>query len=356
MKNSKTIAISAVVIVAVAALIFFASDRDRGTGNEITVASWGGSYQDAQSKALFMPVAEALGIIIHEETWKGIGQLRTKVEANAVNWDIISTGSGGGARACAEGILQPLDYDLIDVSEFIPGTVLPCCVGSDIFATVYAWNTDTYGDNGPQNWADFWNVTRFPGTRALRNKMHGMLEPALMADGVPPSQVYSVLDSEAGIRRALDKIRELKPNVAVWWGSGAQHAQLMKDGEVDMSTGWNGRFDNAKKDGARVAYGYNQSLLDHDCFGIPKGAPNPDLAMRVIAEMSKAEYQVNLPKYITYGPTNSRAHQLGEIDPAVERKLPSHPENVRLMLPISQEWYAKWEKTASEMYQDMITE
>jgi hypothetical protein len=26
------------------------------------------------------------------------------------------------------------------------------------------------------------------------------------------------------------------------------HAQLMKDGEVDMTTGWNGRFDVAKKD------------------------------------------------------------------------------------------------------------
>ena len=24
--------------------------------------------------------------------------------------------------------------------------------------------------------------------------------------------------------------------------SGAMHAQLMKDGEVDMTTGWNGRF------------------------------------------------------------------------------------------------------------------
>jgi spermidine/putrescine-binding protein len=38
----------------------------------------------------------------------------------------------------------------------------------------------------------------------------------------------------------------LKPHIAVFWKSGAQHAQLMKDGEVDMTTGWNGRFDNAK--------------------------------------------------------------------------------------------------------------
>ena len=50
-------------------------------GGEVTVASWGGSYQDAQSKALFQPVAEAMGITVKEETYKGIGQVRTKVAA-----------------------------------------------------------------------------------------------------------------------------------------------------------------------------------------------------------------------------------------------------------------------------------
>ena len=177
-----------------------------------------------------------------------------------------------------------------------------------------------------------------------------------MADGVPPGEVYQVLNSEAGIQRALDKIRELKPHIAVWWSSGAQHAQLMKDGEVDMTTGWNGRFDVAKKDGAKVAYTLNQALQDYDCFGIPKGAPNPQLAMQAIAAMSRADIQVNLPKYITYGPTNSGVYALGQIDDATARQLPSHPDNVGGMLPINQEWYAKWEKVGSEMYQDMVTE
>jgi GNAT superfamily N-acetyltransferase len=31
----------------------------------------------------------------------------------------------------------------------------------------------------------------------------------------------------------------------------------MKDGEVDFTTGWNGRFYNAKKDGAKVGYTFN---------------------------------------------------------------------------------------------------
>ena len=36
---------------------------------EITVASWGGAFQAAQSKAIFQPVAKAMGITINEESY-----------------------------------------------------------------------------------------------------------------------------------------------------------------------------------------------------------------------------------------------------------------------------------------------
>ena len=39
---------------------------------QLTVVSFGGSYQDAQSKSLFVPAAKALGITIKEETYTGI--------------------------------------------------------------------------------------------------------------------------------------------------------------------------------------------------------------------------------------------------------------------------------------------
>jgi putative spermidine/putrescine transport system substrate-binding protein len=165
-----------------------------------------------------------------------------------------------------------------------------------------------------------------------------------------------VLGSEEGIERAIDKVRELKPHISVFWTSGAQHAQLMKDGEVDMTTGWNGRFDNAKKDGANVMYSFNQALLDYDCFAVPKGAPNRDTAMEFLNEISKPEYQDDLPKYITYGPTNKAAYDTGEITADVAAGLPSSPDNAALQLPVSLDWYAKWETIAAEMYQEMLTE
>jgi len=323
---------------------------------KVTIASWGGSYQDAQSKALFQPASEKTGIAVKEESYGGMSDVRLQVSSGQVTLDIVASGSGSAARAGAEGLLGELDYSVIDVSDFYPTLYNKHCVGGDVFSTVYAWNSEKYSEEAPQSWADFWDVEKFPGSRAYRGSVAGALEPALMADGVAPEDVYEVLSSEAGIERALDKIRELRPNIAVFWSSGAQHAQLMKDGEVDMTTGWNGRFDNAAKDGAKVTYSFNQALLDFDCFAIPKGAPNKDTAMAFLAEISKPEYQDDLPKYITYGPTNKAAYATGEIDAATAAMLPSSPDNAAVQLPVSLEWYAKWETIAAEMYQEMITE
>jgi putative spermidine/putrescine transport system substrate-binding protein len=323
---------------------------------ELTVVSFGGSFQEGQSKALFGPAAKALGIKIKEETYTSIADLRLKVKAGAVTWDVVTSGSGSAARAGAEGILEKLDYKIIDVSNFLPGMAQEYCVGGDVFSTVLAWNTKTYGDKGPQSWADFWDVKKFPGKRAYRKAVAGALEPALMADGVPPDKVYEVLSSPGGIERAIKKIKELKPHIAVWWASGAQHAQLMKDGEVDMTTGWNGRFDVAAKDGAKVSYTFNQGLLDNDCYAIPKGAPNKDLAMKFLAEITKPQYQAEFTKYITYGPTNTKAYEIGAIEESYAKKLPSHPDNAKKQVAIDLDWYIKNEAAASAAYQNMLTE
>jgi len=322
----------------------------------VTIASWGGSYQEAQSNALFVPAAEATGIEVKQETYGGMSDVRLQVSSGQVSFDIIVTGTGSAARGAEEGLLEKLDYSIIDVSNFMPGSYSDHCVAGDAFSVVFAYNTETYGDNGPKTWADFFDTEAFPGSRSYRAKVAGALEPALLADGVAKEDVYTVLDSEEGIARAIDKIRTLKPNIDVFWSSGAQHAQLMKDGEVDMSTGWNGRFDNAQKDGGKLNFTFDGGLLDFDCFAIPKGAPNMAVAMEFLAEISKPEYQDDLPTYIMYGPPNLLAYETGTITPEVAAMLPSSPENAAKQLAIQTAWYGKWETIAEEMYQEMLTE
>ena len=223
MKNYKGIAMTA-VIAGMLSLSSVAVAKD------LRVVSWGGAYQKAQSIGIFQPAGKAMGITINEDTYGGISDVKLMVKSGADKFDIFSSGAGSCASGGAEGVIEKLDYSVIDVSNHLPGMFSDYCAGADIFSVVAAWNTDTYGENGPRSWADFYDTEKFPGTRAMRSKVDGQLETALLADGVAIADVYTVLDSEEGINRALDKIRSIKDHIDVWWTSGAMHAQLMKDG------------------------------------------------------------------------------------------------------------------------------
>ena len=43
----------------------------------VTIASWGGSYQEAQSKALFEPAEANTGISVKQETYGGMSACRS---------------------------------------------------------------------------------------------------------------------------------------------------------------------------------------------------------------------------------------------------------------------------------------
>ncbi|SDX04753.1 putative spermidine/putrescine transport system substrate-binding protein [Ruegeria halocynthiae] len=59
---------------------------------ELTVASWGGSLQEAERKAWFEPAAEELGFTIREDTVNGIADVRTQVQSGNVTWALLSWG------------------------------------------------------------------------------------------------------------------------------------------------------------------------------------------------------------------------------------------------------------------------
>ena len=198
----KTIMKSAIGGLAAAGLMFSAAVSY--ADDTLRIVSWGGAYQKGQSLGIFQPAAKAMGITVKEDTYGGISDVKLMVKSGADKFDIFSSGAGSCASGAAEGVLEKLDYSVIDVSNHLPGMYSDYCAGADIFSVVAAYNTETYGEgNGPKTWADFYDVEKFPGTRAMRNKVDGQLETALLADGVPKEQVYEVLDSEEGIELSL---------------------------------------------------------------------------------------------------------------------------------------------------------
>jgi len=199
-----------------------------------------------------------------------------------------------------------------------------------------AWNTETYKDNPPQSWVDMWDFENFPGGRAMYRKPYYNLETALMGAGVDPKKLYP-LDVEL----AFEQLEKIRPHIVTWWPSGAASAQLIRDGEVDILNAWNGRAQSAIADGAKAEMTFNQQLLDFDCMVIPKGAPNKDLAMKVLAKFLTPEYQARLPLYINYGPSNAKAFELNTITQEMVDDLPSSPKYAAQSAIFDPVWWAE---------------
>ena len=318
---------------------------------DITMVSWGGVYQEAERKALYEPAAEKLGIVIKEDTLSGIADVRSQVLSGAVAWDIIELGSSSCAQGANEGLFEELDFDVIDTTGYAPGTYDDHWIGVMYYSTVLAWNTDKYGENGPQSWADFWDVEKFPGSRSLYNSPGSMLEIALIADGVPTEELYPI-----DVDRAFAKLEEIKPHIDVWWTSGAQSAQLIKDGEVDMLALWVSRVVGVVKDGAHADYTFNEGMLDFGCLAVPKGTKNKALAMKVLAEFVSPDLQANLPLHIDYGPVNMLAFDTGKIPPETLATLNSSPANAKLQWVYNVNYWAENMPTIRERWDGFVQE
>jgi len=325
MSYSKSVSTIAVSTLAVLGLLSIATGS--AAARDLSVVSWGGTYQDAQRKIYFDPFSKVIGKPVLDEAWDGgIGVLQAKVKAGNPAWDAVQVEADELALGCADGLFEKVDWTKLGGKDaFMRSAVSDCGVGAIVWSTAIAYDSAKIAD-GPKSWADFWDVKKWPGKRGLRKGAKYTLEFALIADGVPADKVYEVLATPAGVDRAFKKLDELKPNV-VWWASGAQPLQLLASGEVAMTSAYNGRVTGINRtEGKKFKVVWPGSIYAVDSWVVLKGAENKATAFDFIAFASKAENQAKLPEYIAYGLPNKEAGN--SVPPQLQVDLPTTPANL----------------------------
>jgi putative spermidine/putrescine transport system substrate-binding protein len=316
---------------------------------DLTVTSWGGSYQDAQREVYFEPFKQATGIDLVEDVWNGgVGAIRAKVEGGGQEWDVVQVEAEELVLGCEEGLYAPIDWQAVGgKDQFIDAAVNECGVGTIVWSTAIAYDGDKLED-GPKSWADFFDTQNFPGKRGLRRGPKYTLEFALMADGVPPDQVYEVLGTEEGVDRAFAKLDEIKDDL-IWWEAGAQPIQLLGSGEVIMTSAYNGRISAAnKEDGRNFKIVWPESIYAVDSWVILENSPHKDAALEFIAFASEPEHQKELPEAIAYGVTNKDA--AAQIDLSLLENLPTAPDNLKAAIQLDTEFWVEHIEPLTERF------
>jgi putative spermidine/putrescine transport system substrate-binding protein len=311
---------------------------EAGPGRPFAFVSWGGSFGDTLENVAVKKWATEGGIDYVHLSPTDYGKIKAMVEANTVEWDVCDGDGFGIKMVSGYGGLEPLDFTIIDTTGIPEEFVHDHGIYLIAYATVLAWNTDTYSPGQePKSWADFWDIQKFPGKRGLYDSPHHNIEIALLADGVPISEVYPF--TEEKIDRAFRKLDEIKPHT-IFWETGAIPPQLLSDGEVVMTSGWNGRFDVVINEGAPVKYTFNQGILGFDALFVVKGTPYREEAMELVNYIMSPQVQADIVKAMPYGPCNLKAFDY--LDDEYGRRLPTHPDNLKLVVVGAEDLWADY--------------
>jgi putative spermidine/putrescine transport system substrate-binding protein len=334
------------------------------TAKDLTIVSWGGAYTKSQVEAYHKPwMAKTGKTIVSEDYNGGLAEIKAQVEAGNVTWDLVDVELSQAVSGCDEGLLETLDHSTLPaapdgtaaVDDFLPGTLHDCAVANIVWSTIFAYDKSEMGDNKPTTIADFFDTEKFPGKRGLRKNPKANLEMALAADGVDAADIFDVLSTPEGVDRAFAKLDTLKAD-AVWWEAGAQPPQLLADGEVVMTTAYNGRIFNAvAAEDQDFEIVWDSQVYDLDLWVIPKGSPNKEAALDFLAFSTATEQLAAQASYISYGPARASSAPLvgsfhSKPDLAMGPQMPTAPENFGTALQNDFEFWADNQDELNERF------
>lgn len=328
MKLHKLLARVSAGLLAGATVIALHPSAFAADPKSVVAASYGGSFQDAQTKAFFEPFTKASGTKVIGTTGSGYAKLKAMVMSGNVSWDVLSADAAAYENEIKDGLLMPLDYSVIK-AEGIP----------DIYRSKYGVAYMKFGENMA------WSKTKFPhgltpaqffdpavkARRVMLAVPYYNLEFALQADGVKPENLYPL-----DVDRALKVIDRVRDQIVGFKGPSDVQA-LIQQGEVDVAFGPGGRIFNAIKAGSNWAVGWDASVTALEYWVVPKGAPNAAEAMKFINFAIQPKQQSELPRYVSNGPTHPDALKL--IDPAVAANLPGTPANDKRGALLNSKWW-----------------
>jgi putative spermidine/putrescine transport system substrate-binding protein len=305
----------------------------------VTAFVFGGAWKAAAAKAFGAPFSGQTGIPIAYQDPYTFPKLRAMHEAHAMQVDVVSVQGAEIYQAERMNMIMPLDFNVIDRSALDPQQLRHGnAIGAHTLSYCVCYSKKKWpGDHHPASWADFWDVDKFPGRRALRNDALWTIEAALKADGVADAEFYPL-----DIERAFRSLDRIKPHIKTWWSDNSLGQQLMEQEEVDIIAMMNGRATQSIIDHhAAFAMVWNQAICEggNQAWLAPVGCPNPQGAMKFLNFVGRAECEAVFARLIYYGPQNPKAYDL--IDPAIAKLLPTYPANEKIAHKIDFSWWDK---------------
>lgn len=204
----------------------------------LKVGAYGGYFENSFKEFVYPEFTAATGITIESVTqpnsadWlvtmqqaKAAGTVPTDISLYARDTMIKASRIGG--------MLAPLDLSGITKASNLDDYYIfttdegPQGIGAMSWFVAMVYNPNEV--ETPASWTEFWDSEIYEASLGMSNVYNsGVLDitAAAFFDG------EETLMTNEGVLAVIDKVRELKPNVALWWNAESQMEQGMKNGDV----------------------------------------------------------------------------------------------------------------------------
>lgn len=297
--------VKAIAVAVTLTTAAFATACGSGSGGddgsvELTFVSYGGTGQDAMIKAWQEPYTAANPNITFINTSPpDPAQVKAQVEAGAVTWDLVSTAPWLASQNCGT-IYAKLNVE-IDESQFPPNLHGECFIADFRYSLIFGYNAKKWPDpaTAPKTIQDFFDTEKFPGKRGVVPALQdGILEWALIADGVDPEDVYPV-----DVPRALAKWDSIREHTT-WAANVGALLQLVTSEQVDMQLMVQARNQAALDAGTPLVPVWDVTMTSINGMAIPLGAPHQAEAEKFMSFMLQPEQQATMAELSGVAPSN----------------------------------------------------
>ena len=322
-------------MAGVATLAVSAGDAE-AAANEIVMWNWGGESEKCHGDAIGKPFEAATGIPLKFDTSGPLqGKIKEMVDSGKVTADVCDADGFDAIALGRSGHLEPIDYAIVDKSKVKEGFAWEHGLSVIFYGYAFMYDTQAFGANPPNTWADFFDTAKFPGKRSLYKWANGSIEGALMADGVPKDQVYP-----CDVPRALAKIKAIKGD-SLYWGSGSEAHDMIVNGEVVLGMVWQNRGKAIEeRTNGRYKLVMNEAIAMPGAYIVPKNNPaGRENVMKFINQALQVESQLTILDCLGMTPSNPEA--FAKIPEAMQPYAVNSAQNIDRVLFNDPVWWAE---------------
>jgi putative spermidine/putrescine transport system substrate-binding protein len=324
----------------------------------LKVGSYGGYFQDSFDKHIFPEFTKATGIEVKSvgeptgEAW--LVQLQTAARAGQAPADVSMMAQVSNLKGIKAKLWATLDEKKIpNMKNVLPRYIQRYPNGQVSGVGAVSWyitlvtNTKVY-PQAPTSWAELWNPRNKDRLGLLALASNSFLLEITAKTFMGGTDV---LDTKAGIEKALKKLSEVKPNVKLWYRDEGQFEQALKSGEIPMGQYYHDVAGLAAADGfpVRTTFPKEGGVNDSGSWTISKASKNVDRGLEFINYMCQPEIQAKLSRKVGTAPIVSK-----KMSGLSESEFSSVSSEIEPIIP-RYDIYGKWSDWIAQKWTEMVT-